>query len=406
MINSPARVKTAHFCRFIKKQPPFFLVILVLFILISCLKSAENTEEIVIEPLAIDPLLIRAGEIISEMDDRLLVSQILISGIDGRETLPSNMTALLTEIPAGGIMLFKYNLNTDNEKIKGFIKETADLIIEISAVVPFFAVDHEGGSVNRFMPGTADLRAASEYWDIFMAEGKDAALEKIKADSEKAAKEISELGINMNFAPVAEHLMDENRIFLARRSYGPDPVFAGEAASAFLKGMENSNVLCVVKHFPGSAGLDPHYSASELNIDNDALLEIVTPFITTIQNGARAIMAAHTIVTPLDTKIASLSSAVMIDYLRGVLGFEGIIISDDFIMAAAGNLSPEESAVLSIAAGSDMILVWPAHLKKTHDAFLSSLEDGRLSRERLKDAATRVIYEKLRIGLINFEESP
>jgi beta-N-acetylhexosaminidase len=90
-------------------------------------------------------------------------------------------------------------------------------------------------------------------------------------------------------------------------------------------------------------------------------------------------------------------------WLRDELGFDGIIISDDFIMAAAGNTGPEEAAVLSVIAGSDMILVWPAHLTKTHNAFTAALKDGRLSRERLQDAAQRVIYEKLRMGLINGE---
>jgi len=59
--------------------------------------------------------------------------------------------------------------------------------------------------------------------------------------------------------------------------------------------------------------------------------------------------------------------------------------------------------VLSVAAGADMILVWQAHLPKTHQAFIAALEDGRLSSERLQDAAQRIIYEKLRMGLIDGE---
>jgi beta-N-acetylhexosaminidase len=91
------------------------------------------------------------------------------------------------------------------------------------------------------------------------------------------------------------------------------------------------------------------------------------------------------------------------NWLRGDLGFDGIIISDDFIMAAAGSASPEEAAVFSVAAGADMILVWPANLPKTHQAFIDALEDGRLPRERLQDAAQRIIYEKLKMGLIDGE---
>ena len=111
-------------------------------------------------------------------------------------------------------------------------------------------------------------------------------------------------------------------------------------------------------------------------------------------------MAAHTAVPAVDEKIASMSSAVMLDWLRGELGFDGIIVSDDFNMAAVGNLRPEEAAVRSIAAGADMIMVWPAHLRRAHTAILNALKDGQLPRERLIEAATRVVYEKLLMGLI------
>jgi len=212
------------------------------------------------------------------------------------------------------------------------------------------------------------------------------------------------LGINLNFAPVAEYITDDNRNFLESRSYGHDPSFAGEAAAAFIGGMERAGVLCVIKHFPGSAGPDPHYSPSILNGDKVALNRLVHPFAALIKNGARAVMVAHTAVPKIDSEIASLSAAVMGNWLREELGFGGLIITDDFTMAAAGGMKSEEAAIRSIAAGADMVLVWPSDLKRTHSAFVSALEDGRLSRERLREAAQRVIYEKLRMGLIEREE--
>jgi len=112
-------------------------------------------------------------------------------------------------------------------------------------------------------------------------------------------------------------------------------------------------------------------------------------------------MAAHTLVPALDSEISSLSPVVMRNWLRGDLGFNGIIVSDDFSMAAAGGTSPEESAIKSIAAGADMVLVWPPDIRRTHRALVSALQDGRLSRERAQEAATRIIYEKLRMGMID-----
>jgi len=348
----------------------------------------------------IDPVWIRAGEIALSLDDRLLAAQVLICGIDGRGSLPLHMKTLLIESPAGGVMLFRYNLDTDNDSIRALISQTVSLIKNESGIPPFIAVDHEGGTVSRFLHGVAVLPAASSYWELFLAKGKQEAISKIEEDSLKAAKEIFDLGINLNFAPVAEYITDDNRSFLESRSYGHDPSFAGEAAAAFISGMEQAGVLCAIKHFPGSAGPDPHYSPSILNGDRAALNSLVYPFAALVKNRARAVMVAHTAVPEIDSEIASLSAAVMGNWLREELGFGGLIISDDFTMAAAGGMKSEEAAIRSVAAGADMVLVWPPDLRRTHSAFVSALEDGRLSRERLREAAQRVIYEKLRMGLI------
>jgi beta-N-acetylhexosaminidase len=381
-----------------------FLCVILIFLLSSCVgRVSTSVNENNDKNAVIDPLRIKAQEIASSLDNRLLVAQILISGIDGAENLSVNMIELFTAIPAGGIMLFRYNLNTDNDAIQARHVQIKSLIRNESNIPPFFAVDHEGGGVNRFRRGVADLPAASSYWELFLEQGRQTALAKIEADSLRAGAEIHNLGINMNFAPVAEYLFDGNSEFLARRSYGQDSLFTAQAASAFIRGMEHVGVLCVVKHFPASAGPDPHHSPSVLNMDRAALNNLVSPFAVVIKDGARAIMAAHTRAPAIDDKIASLSAAVMGNWLRGDLGFDGIIVSDDFIMAAAGSIEPEEAAILSVAAGADMILVWPANLPKTHQAFIDALESERLPRERLQDAAQRIIYEKLKMGLIDGE---
>ena len=359
-----------------------------------------NDSEIKETPIIIDPIRLRAQEIASSMEDHLLASQVLINGIDGRGNLPAYITQMLKSIPTGGVMLFKYNLNTGNEEIKNLISQTVSLITENSLVPPFIAVDHEGNTVNRFLPGVADLPDASTYWNIFKEEGREAALSKIEEDSFKAAVKICELGVNMNFAPVAEYLNDDNREFLVRRSYGSDPFFTSQAAQAFLRGMQKAGILCVVKHFPGTAGKDPHYWASVIDKEDDELDMFIFPFIYLINNGARAVMASHTLIPSLDNRIASLSPVIMQDLLRNDFGFDGIIISDDFSMAAAGDLNQYEAAVQSIAAGADMILVWPPDIERTHSAILTALEQGTLERERLLNAVQRIIYEKLRMGLL------
>jgi beta-N-acetylhexosaminidase len=384
-----------------------FCVFLCLLSLTACVKREtavnEESNEINTVSETIDPARLSAREAAASLDDRLLAAQIIICGIDGRGSLPPHMKSLLEECPAGGVMLFKYNLNTENSAIRNLIGEIVSLIFRESCLPPFVAVDHEGGNVNRFLPGVAVLPAAFSYWELSLERGRKEALAKIEEDSLRAGIEINELGINLNFAPVVEFLYDGNRDFLASRSYGFDPSFTFDAAAAFVHTMEQSGVLSVVKHFPASAGVDPHYSASLLDLNKTALDVLVSPFVSLFENGARAVMVAHTAVPAIDNKIASLSQVVMKDWLRDELGFDGIIICDDFSMAAAGSQTAEDAAVQSIAAGADMILVWPPDLIRTYRAILFALEDGRLSRERLTDAAERIIYEKIRMKLTDGE---
>jgi beta-N-acetylhexosaminidase len=362
----------------------------------------------------------RAARITSALDDRQLAAQVIITGIDGKGNLTRDMKILLSECPAGGILLFRYNLNTDNSAIQKLIAESVALIsegntVELAAdaetenennneaayitVPPFVVVDHEGGGVNRFLPGAADLPAAYTYWEKAQSEGRGSAILHVLTDSFNAGKKLRELGVNFNLAPVAEFLNEDNLKFLEWRSYGPDPVFTFDSARAFIMGMELAGVICAVKHFPGSAGADPHYFPGKLDGDKEALGELVFPFAALIKdNKASAIMISHSAVSAWDEKnIASLSPAVMGEWLRQELGFEGLIISDDFSMGAAagsGRTKPEDAAVQSLIAGADIVLVWPPDLRRTHRAIQAALADGSLSRQRLEEAAGRIIFLK------------
>ena len=346
----------------------------------------------------------RAARIASALDDRQLAAQVIITGIDGKGGLSRDMKVLLSECPAGGIMLFRYNLDTEDGAIQNLIAESsaiiADaLIIEGNTIPPFVVVDHEGGKVNRFRPGAADLPAAYSYWETAQSEGRENALFQILTDSFNTGKKLRELGINFNLAPVAEFLNEDNTIFLEGRSYGPEPEFTVDSARAFITGMGLAGVICAVKHFPGSAGADPHYFPGKLNGSKEDMAELVFPFAALIRdNKARAIMVSHSAVPAWDAeKIASLSPTVMGGWLRQELGFDGLIISDDFSMGAAtgaGRVKPEDAAVESLIAGADIVLVWPPDLRRTHRAIQAALANGRLSRRRLEESVGRIIYEK------------
>ncbi|MDR0389657.1 MAG: hypothetical protein LBH73_06260, partial [Spirochaetaceae bacterium] len=191
------------------------------------------------------------------LDDRQLAAQVLMAGTDGTEQVPPWMKDIFAEAPPGAVMLFSYNVAGNTDRIAFFLAELKETVAEKS-LVPFIAVDHEGGSVNRFARLTGSFPPPLFYGEEAEKTGGEAALGKVYGDARRAAGELKALGITMNLAPVAEILTDDNRVFLGDRSYGGDSAFSGEAASLFVLAMREEGIASAAKHFPGHGGSDPH----------------------------------------------------------------------------------------------------------------------------------------------------
>jgi beta-N-acetylhexosaminidase len=350
----------------------------------------------------IDPALMSAAQTsAASMSDSVLAAQVLLAGIDGRTRLTPAMRAILEKVPAGGIMLFRYNLDTPKEDVKKLLAETSALVTTGAGIPPFIAVDHEGGLVHRFGPGVERLPSAFSFWELAQKEGWGASLVRAETLYERSAAEIRELGITMVLGPVAETLDDENRKFLETRSYGPDHDFTAAAASVFIKSMDSAGIASAVKHFPGNSAADPHDGTVAIGAGKATLDEMVRPFTALIRGlNPSVIMLSHVMVPAIDNrKNASLSAKVIKDWLRGELGFKGIVLADDFSMGAVAGISPGAAAVEALNAGVDMIIVWPKDLTAVHSSILNALKEKRVSRERLEEAAGRIIAEKLRYDI-------
>lgn len=338
------------------------------------------------------------------LDDNALAAQVLLTGIDGKGRLAPAMRTLLERIPAGGIMLFRYNLDTPKEDVKRLLSETAALVAARTGIPPFMAVDHEGGLVHRFGDGVERLPSAFSFWELAREEGREAAIVQAEIVYRRSAAEIRDLGITMVLAPVAETLDEDNLLFLEDRAYSSEPGFTQAAASAYIKSMDAAGIASTLKHFPGNTAADPHDKISSIRADKAFLDEMVKPFAGIIRElEPPLIMVSHVLVPALDSRRnASLSRPVIQGWLREELGFGGIVLADDFFMGAvsATGLEPAEAAVEALNAGVDMIMVWPRDLSTVHSAMLGALNEGRLPRERLREAAERIIAAKLRYGLI------
>jgi beta-N-acetylhexosaminidase len=371
------------------------------FLWMICLALAAAAEET-------PALLTRAKGITASMDDSRLASQVLLTGLDGNGTLSTAMTALLRNISPGGVMLFRMNLSMDKGSVAVFLKIVSDLasvsVMDTAIIPPFLAVDHEGGAVHRFAAGVERLPSPISYWELAQKNGREAALRKIEEDAARSGTEIRGLGISLNLAPVAEILTGENSAFLGARSYGPDAAFVAEASAAFVRGMAAAGLPCVAKHFPGNSAADPHSAVSVLTGDRETLDKSVFPMAWLIARDlAAGIMVSHAVASAWEAGVnASRSRPVVSVWLRQNLGFSGMVLGDDFSMGAikAAGLREEDAAIEALNAGVDMVMAWPRSLGRLHSAILGALRDGRLARERLEEAATRILYEKLRWGLM------
>jgi beta-N-acetylhexosaminidase len=367
-----------------------------------------------------DPAALRREEALDlarSLDDRALAAQVILAGLEGKNYLSPELRGILGRVPAGGILLFRHNLDRPKEEVRAFIAELSELILSAGSgpppgvrIPPFMGVDHEGGLVHRFGPGVERLPAAESWWIMAEKEGREKALAALGEASRRSAGEIRGLGITFNLAPVAEILNDENRRFLDTRTFGPDGDFVEAAAAVFVKAMDEAGIASALKHFPGNTAADPHGTPGRLEAGEGELSRMVKPFAGVIRaRRPSAVMVSHVVVSAWDGENnASLSGKAIGGKLRGELGFEGIILADDFSMAAVASrgLGPGEAAVAALNAGADMIMAWPSTIPEVHAAILGALGDGRLDRERLRDAAARIIAEKLRYALIEPRRTP
>jgi beta-N-acetylhexosaminidase len=376
-----------------------------------------------------------------------LAAQVLMTGVAGRESLSPDMKKIFLKIPVGAIMLFKYNIADTPRSVYAFIAECSDTAAVPLAesntasamnprkLLPFIALDHEGGDVYRLGQVATRMPPASRYLlssnnainsgdstksGMIMAEDS---WFTIRQAAYLSGRELRALGITMNLAPVAEPLVPENRAFLQNRSFAADPAAVAPAAAAFIQGMGEAGVTSVVKHFPLSAAADPHHGRSVLTVDKKRLSYLVAPFEALLKNREQVhdldslypktfialpiqpggVMVAHTVVTPIDPEVpASLSNRIMQDWMKEALGFSGIVITDDFAMKAItdAGYTLEDAIIRALQAGSDMVMVWPRDVVSVHRLLVERAKSDTLFRDRLIDAATRIINIKLLQGLI------
>ena len=314
------------------------------------------------------------------------VGQMVMVGVYGT-ALNDDIIYSLNEFHFGGVIFYDRNL----ESVAQAKKFTRDIESIANQKVPLlFALDEEGGRVAR---GKSFLTPAPSQEEVGYGEPADAT-----RWAEYNAELLRSIGVNINFAPVADVGSRDTR------SFGTDAQTVAQFVDAAAKGYENKNFLYTLKHFPGigKSKVDPHKEVSSVDVDRATLdAEDLPPFVKIIRehdNSKFMIMIGHLKYDALDpTTSASLSPAVMTKLLRDELGFNGVVITDDLEMGAIKNhVDLGALGVQMIRAGGDIALVCHNYESQqiVYNSILNAIRNGEISEARIDESVRRILRLK------------
>lgn len=220
-----------------------------------------------------------------------------------------------------------------------------------------------------------------------------------KRIAEMMGQECRELGIHLNFAPVADVNSNPNNPVIGFRSFGENPKLVADHVAAAVQGMEAQGVMTSIKHFPGHGDTDVD-SHLELPVVNNSYAHINAvdffPFRSGIRAGASTVMIGHLNVPALDSTgtPSSLSKKTIQNYLRNELAFRGLVVSDALGMKAVANrYGKTEVVVKAFKAGVDILLM-PESVEGAIDAIEAGIRKGEITEEEINERCRKVLTEK------------
>lgn len=273
--------------------------------------------------------------------------------IEGPVLTPADRE-LLREPAVGGVILFSRNYQSPAQ-----LRDLATSIRELRRPPLLIAADYEGGRVQRFREGFTPIppmRRLGQHYDI----DPQAAVALARSCGWLIGSELRASGIDLSFAPCVDLDWGPSEV-IGDRSFHARPAVVAELAIAVSRGMRDAGMAAVAKHFPGHGAVvaDSH---EHLPIDRrpfTQLLDDMQPYEKLVERRILAgVMMAHIIYAQMDPLPAGFSSYWIREQLRGQIGFDGAVFSDDLSMKAAlpyGSMT--KRARLSLEAGCDMVLI-------------------------------------------------
>ncbi len=350
--------------------------------------------------------LAKARAVLETMSDEEKIWQMFfvtpesMTGVEAATLAGPATEAALKKYPVGGMIYFARNLET-RQQVIDLLSGTQSY----SKIPLFLGTDEEGGTVSRV--GSNKNLGGTAVTDMAML-GKAGDPAAVYSAGTTLAKNLTDLGFNLDFAPVADVLSSKDSV-IATRSFGSDPQLCATMVGIMTGSLRDNGVIPCLKHFPGygSAIVDDHYGTSVIEKTQDELEAAdFVPFTSGIAAGAPFVMVSHLSVPEVtgDDTPADLSEKIVSELLRNKLGFSGVIITDSHEMASiTDHYSSAGAAVAAVQAGCDMILM-PADLQGAYNALHAAVQNGTITRERIDESVLRILTVKASFGLLDGPE--
>lgn len=372
-------------------------------VLMACkMKDAANVDK---EAKTIDK--VKANEVAKPKEVKKLPEktkeQVLLEKMSLDEKIGQLFIARCPERDAATLAK-KYNLGGYILFGRDFKGKTKDSVVKniqecqnASKIAMFIAVDEEGGTVNR-VSTNKNFRKAPFASPQYLY--KHGGMERIKKDAKEKSELLKSVGINLNFAPVADISMNKND-FIYKRSFAKSPAETAEYVKSVVEVMNEARVGSVLKHFPGYGNnKDTH---TELVHDKRPMAkfekEDLVPFKAGIDAKASMVLVSHNIVEAMDKSAPASISPIVHKILRDELGFKGVIITDDLAMQGIKKfVGKKNAAVLALKAGADMLC--STDFLYDIEAVKAAVTSGEIKEEDIDKSVLRVLKAKIDLGII------
>jgi len=335
----------------------------------------------------------KVDKLVANMSDADKVGQLMMIGIHGK-SLNDDARFMLNEYRVGGIILFDRNMES-KDQVKTLITDINKAGKSAGLTPLFLGIDQEGGAVARMDDKLIKVPPAEEV-------GKES-VEQAASLAKEVGTELKDLGFNINFAPVADLGLTYGR------SYSTNPDEVVRYAGAVGKAYDEAGLWYSYKHFPGigKTDVDLHADTSIVPVSKETLLsedtKVFVDLIKQSKPNTYTIMVSHAMYPQIDPDHpSSLSKAIITDWLRKDMGYNGVVVTDDMDMGAlAKHYTFGDMAVQSILAGSDILLVCHEyeHMQEAYNGLMKAVKDGRISKERLDESVKRILLMKMSRGL-------